>query len=298
MRILVGTDDGLREVGLDGIEGPRSHAGRTVSALGAEYPGTWVILDGSEIWRVGDGSWARRGSLNGVRANCFADTRAGYLVGTSEAHLYTVEDDGVRLAEPFEQVKDRDRWYTPWGGPPDVRSLTEDFDVVMANVHVGGIVRTLDEGASWEPTIEIDADVHRVWARDGLVSAATAWGLAQSTDRGDTWQFRDEGLHASYCRAAAPCGEAVLVSASNGPRGGRSALYRGAKAAGPLERCREGLPEWFDDNIDTYLVAASEDDDAVAFGMRDGRIFLSHDTGATWDLVATDLPAVQCLSVP
>jgi hypothetical protein len=297
MRILVGTDDGLRVFDGDDRPGPARHAGRSVTALGPEYPEVWAILDGSEVWRSnGEDGWERRASLDGLRGNCIADTRAGYLVGTSDAHLVRVEDQGLARVDPFDRTEGRDAWYTPWGGPPDVRSITEDYDAVYVNVHVGGIVRSTDEGASWEPTIDIDADVHRVLARDGRIYAACARGLAVSDDHGASWTYRTEGLHAPYCRGVALCGETVLLSASSGPRGNRSALYRGAAAgADGFERCRDGLPEWFDHNVDSPCLDAAPDRGVAAFGTGDGRVFRSTDEGATWTQVAADLPPVTCL---
>src|SRR5205807_9259184 len=125
------------------------------------------------------------------------------------------------------------------------------------NVHVGGVLRTKDEGTTWGPTIDIDADVHRVWATDRMVLAACARGLAVSEDRGDSWTTRTEGLHAAYCRGVAVCGDTVLLSASTGPRGGRSALYRAPAEGGTFEKCDRGLPDWFDDNIDSSCLAAT-----------------------------------------
>ena len=100
------------------------------------------------------------------------------------------------------------------------------------NVHVGGILRTDDGGGAWTPTIDIDADVHHVTTAEGMVLAACAGGLSVSTDRGVTWSTRTDGLDARYSRAVAVCGDAVLVSASNGPRGGKAAVYRGPLAGG------------------------------------------------------------------
>jgi len=295
-RIMVGTDQGLHVFDGDGTPGRVDHAGSTVTALGAEYPEVWAVVDGTEIWRSAGGGWDRRGTLEGLRANCVADTRAGYVIGTSEAHLYRAVDGGVERVESFEKVEGRDGWYTPWGGPPDSRSISEDFDVVFVNVHVGGIVRTLDEGETWEPTIDVDADVHRVITRDGRVHAACARGLAESDDRGDTWTCRTEGLHATYCRGVALCGDAVLVSASNGPRGGRSAVYRGSRGGGPLERCGAGLPEWFDDNVDSLCLDAAPDHGLAAFGV-EGRVFASTDEGSTWSEVASGLTGIRCVLI-
>lgn len=123
--------------------------------------------------------------------------------------------------------------------------------------------------------------------------AACAGGLASSTDRGATWTHRTDGLEARYSRAVAVCGDAVLVSTSNGPRGGRAALYRGNLAGGTFERCRTGLPEWFDENIDTYCLDALPDGSFAAFGTSDGRLYDSTDQGATWGERASGLQPVQ-----
>src|SRR5262249_51391316 len=151
-----------------------------------------------------------------------------------------------------ETVPGREAWYTPWGDPPDTRSLAVDRGgTVYANVHVGGVVRSTDGGRSWEPTLDIEADVHQVLAhprRPGHVFAASAVGLQTTVDAGATWQTVTEGLHATYLRAVAVATGGVLVSASTGPGGRRSALYRRTRAGGPFERCRGGLPEWFGDN--------------------------------------------------
>lgn len=67
-------------------------------------------------------------------------------------------------------------------------------------------------------------------------------------------------------------GETVLLSVSSGPRGGHAAVYRAA--LGPnlhLDKCTDGLPEWFEENIDSgWLVAAGS---VVAFGTGAGEVF-------------------------
>ncbi len=298
-RILVGTDDGIDTFDLTGPPpGEDQHAGREVSALaraGADY---WAILDDREIWRTTDEGWSHVATLDSHRANCLADTDiAGVLLGTSEARLYRVEKNATEPVSAFDQVEGRSGWYTPWGGPPDTRSISEDDDAVFVNVHVGGILRSRDGGATWEPTIDVDSDVHKVWAGWNRVFAACAWGLAASTDAGDTWSMRSDGLHAKYCRGVAVVGETVLVSASNGPRGGRAAVYRGSLDGGPLERCRNGLPEWFDGNIDSYCLDAAPDLGVAVFGTEDGQVFASTDEGASWAGIAEGLRPIRCVLV-
>lgn len=198
----------------------------------------------------------------------------------------------------FDDVEGRESWYTPWGGPPDTRSLSRGAaGTIFANVHVGGILRST-HGETWTPTgIHVDSDVHQVLAhptQPRVVLAACAYGLAMSDDGGDTWTFEADGLHASYCRAVAISGETILVSASRGHRGEEAAVYR-QKGSREFERCREGLPEWFGDNIDTHCLAAG--DGLIALGTSDGSVYVSTDDGATWGEAASNLPRITCLVV-
>jgi hypothetical protein len=267
-------------------------SGRHVSFLATEGDAISAIVDGSEIWRRKNNEWTQVATVEGLRATALAYTDR-WLVGTSEAHLLELSPDGLTRNDAFDRVEGRDDWYTPWGGPPDTRSFTEWDEHVFVNVHVGGIVHTIDAGVSWSPTIDIDADVHQVTITENHVLAACAGGLATSPDRGETWDERTDGLEHVYSRAVSVVGDTVLVSASRGPRGGEGAVYRGALRGGPFERCRAGLPEWFDDNIDSHCLDAPPDGPLVAFGTSDGDVYASTDVGATWDRVATGLPAVQ-----
>src|SRR5207244_12557435 len=62
-RILVGTDMGLHEFDGDGSAGPVHLAGRAVTAVAAEYPGFWAIVDQTEVWHTDeDGRWVHRGT--------------------------------------------------------------------------------------------------------------------------------------------------------------------------------------------------------------------------------------------
>jgi hypothetical protein len=299
--LLVGTEDGLHE--LDEAKGTVGvHlAGRSIGCMAPEGKSWWVLTDGEGVWRSDHpGAWDQAGTSSGQRLNCLWPAAVGLLVGAEEASLLLLEDEKLQTVEAFERVDGRDDWYTPWGGPPDVRSISEDPGrAILVNVHVGGVVRSTDGGESFHPTIDIHADVHQVFAlpgRPGLVLAATGGeGVAMSPDAGETWDFLTEGLHATYSRAVALGETSILASASTGPRGGRAAVYRRPLGGdGPFVRCVEGLPEWFPTNIDTFCLAASGS--LAAFGTDDGSVFLSEDEGRTWRALAEGLPRVRCVT--
>jgi hypothetical protein len=299
-RLLIGTAEGLFE--LDGKDlRPDDELGeRDVTALAVDVDEVWAIIaDRSLLRRDASGGWTEVASSDSYELTCVVASAAGVFVGTEEAHLLRLEDSTLAPVDGLERVEGRDAWYTPWGGPPAVRSLAADrARRLHANVHVGGIPRSTDGGASWEPTIDIDSDIHQVLAHPSepdVLLAAGAVGLAISEDGGSTWRIESDGLHSTYARAVAVADTTVLVTASSGPRGGRAAVYRTTLAPGSrLERCTDGLPEWFDGNIDTGWLAAAGS--TAAFAATGGLLFSSDDAGATWTEVADGLPRPRWLA--
>ena len=299
--LLVGTAEGLWETRPHGLASVEAFAGRSVDALARDEIRTWAVVGKRSVWGCdADGTWSPLGALEEDVATCVAPTPAGLLVGTEGARLYRLSKGRCERVIAFESVADRDTWYTPWGDPPDVRSIALDVGgTIYVNVHVGGVVRSRDGGRTWAPTLDIEMDVHQVLAhpaRSGMVFVAAAEGLGTTRDGGATWQFSTAGLHAHYLRAVAVADETVMVAASTGPSGRRAAVYRKPIDADALfEASRVGLPEWFRDNIDTGCLAGAGS--AFAFGTADGRVFQSRDVGASWERVGKGLPEVRCLLV-
>ncbi len=285
--IIAATDNGLFDAETMDASAMEGHR---VDALSPD--GRWAVVARREIWTQVDDRWTHVTTTDPYELNCVCTFGDDLLVGTSEAHLLQLRGDRLELVEPFESVKGRDEWFTPWGGPPDVRSIAARGSEVYVNVHVGGIVRG-DGRTTWEPTVDISTDVHEVRAVDDLVVAACAVGFAESEDGGTTWHFNDAGLHATYARAVAADDTNFYMSVAHGPRGGDAAIYRKARGRGDrFARC--ALPS-FRDNIDSGCLDA--DNGTVAFGTRTGEVFASTDRGTTWLRVADGLPAIHHLRV-
>jgi hypothetical protein len=299
--ILVATDEGLQLVNDEGAVRVENLAGRGVSALAVDAEGWWAIVDRRELWRSPEGRhWSPVAAVTRRKATCVTPTPAGVLVGTTQAHLLRLEQDRLAPVAAFDAAEGREAWYTPWGAPADVRSISAGTDgAVYVNVHVGGVVRSTDAGATWRPTLDIEHDVHQVLAAAGrppLVLVAAADGFGRSEDGGDSWRWDNAGLHAHYCRAVAIADDAVLLSASTGHHGRRATVYRRRLVGdGRFERCRAGLPEWFPDNVDTGCLAARGR--TAVIGVEDGAVFLSRDAGEHWDGVVKGLAPVRAVSL-
>lgn len=275
-------------------------SGEDVGALARDDERWWGIAGGRAVVRSAHpGRWEVVAEVPGTRATCLHPAVGGLLVGAAEARLLRLVAGRLEPVQSFEQVEGHDEWFTPWGGPPDTRSVSVSPDgVLYVNVHVGGVVRSADDGRTWAPTIDIHADVHQVLAHPaepGVVMTAAAVGLAVTDDGGASWRVETEGLHATYARAVAVSDDVVLLSVSRGPGGHQAALYRRTLKEDRFEQCTEGLPDWFSSNIDTACLAASGP--TAVFGTQGGSLFLSDDHGATWRLLVRGLPGIRSVAL-
>lgn len=277
-----------------------SSSGVAVDHLTSTPAGLWAVVDGRGIWHQanGDGD-ATTTPLETQRANCVLPHGDRVFVGASDAALFEFAGDELERMESFDAAPGRSAWYTPWGGPPDVRSMAAGVDgTLFVNVHVGGILRSTDGGASWTETLDIHADVHQVVTDPSLAGrayAATARGLAVTTTNGDSWDFTTDGLHAPYCRAVAVSARYLFLSASGGPGGRHAALFRRQRNGGPLERCTSGLPDWFTTNLDTFCLDAGGE--LAVAGDASGAVYVSTDDGTSWTIAAEGLPDLRCLTL-
>ena len=226
--------------------------------------------------------------------------RAARSWGPPTRWLWRVDDGTVEPVAGFDGVAGRDGWHAVGSATPYVRSLsaTADGSAVLASVHVGGIPRSKDRGATWRPTIDVEADVHEVRGHPSdprVVMAAAAVGLVESHDGGSTWTVGPAtGLHATYLRSVAFPSGAAVVGASDGPFGRRAALYRRALTGGDFERCTDGLPAWLPALVDTGALDARGP--VVVAGAAD-TVVVSDDAARTWRVAAAGLPRVRAVAL-
>jgi hypothetical protein len=293
--ILVATwDNGL--FGVTGKTVRQELADRSVQSLTADGRGSVLAIVGghSLCRRSPDGQWTEIAKSE-VDLSCCVAIGDVVFVGTDDARILRLDPDGTQqFLTAFDALEGRDQWYAGTAivdgkvmGPPlGIRSMaaTCDGSVLLANVHVGGIPRSSDSGRTWQPTIEIDADVHQVCAhpdRPDIVIAAAAKGLCISRDAGTTWTIERRGLHADHCSAVAFGKNDIFVSASTDPFAAQGAVYRRPiDGDGALQPVGGGMPRWTGGRADTGCIATRDSTVAVIDGS--GCLYVSHDDGASW----------------
>lgn len=278
--LLIGTSRGLHD--LD--SGTQLVDGRAVTALAPARESWCALLDRRSVVRD-DVQVGELAAPDGQSLAVLPDSTVA--VGRSGARLTTLGPDGsAHDLLAFEAVPGRDGWKNPANPTPDTRTMSVGANRWWVNVHVGGVWWSENAGNTWHGAVEPGADVHEVRAAaDGRVAVAAAVGFGWSGD-GESWSWSTDGLHASYLRAVALDGDAAFVSASDGPFTANAGVYRSVDGS-TFVRCDAGLPDRFDDNIDSGCLDSAGG--RVAFGFED-HVYASDDQGETWQLAAV-LPA-------
>jgi hypothetical protein len=246
-----------------------------------------IILDANEERRLVPGIQDRIDSL------CIVNEKPlDLLIGTTPPYIYRVGEEGpAQRIKTFDDLEVRGQWYTPWGGPAAVRSMASTTKGwVYADIHVGSIMRSPDNGRTWEPvTPTLHKDVHEVSttpASERRVYANTYLAVYVSNNKGDSWEHRSKDLNNRYGRGIAVNPEdpdTILCGVSDGPTGGNvhGQLYYTEDAGINWTHITHGFPDSTKKNIDTFHIAYTEKD--VAWVTDENILFMSTDRGKTWE---------------
>jgi hypothetical protein len=309
--ILVATwDDGLFVV--SGDKRTQEMANQPVRGLAPDERGGALAIVGQHSLRrrAASGEWVTVAESE-FALSCCVSVRDTIYVGTDNARMLRVSYEGGVLdpIEGFDRVAGRETWFAGSAivngqrvGPPlGIRSVAANANgsVLFANVHVGGIPRSVDGGRTWEPTLDIHSDVHEVRghpAYPDIVAAASAAGLCISRDAGATWSIEGDGLHAPHCSAIAFSGDDILVSASIDPFAAQGRVYRRPiRPDGELRAVEDGMPAWTEGKVDTGCIATNGS--MIAVADRGGNLYLSTEAGRGWSRINTGLPAPGSLLI-
>jgi hypothetical protein len=283
-------------------------AGRPVAALAPDgrSGAIGIVAERTLARRSPRGDWSDLATSAQPMECCLAVGGVIYA-GTEGAHLLRFrEGAGFSPVEGFEATAGRETWFAGsavvdgvvMGPPLSVRAMaaSRDGGVLLAAVHVGGIVRSVDGGATWHPTAPIEWDVHdvAVHPEDPHVAVAAAGaGLCVSRDGGATWAREDASPTATYCSAVACVGEDAFVAVSTDHFAPYGMLRRRSVAAsGVAEDVVDvsggGLPDRLDGIVDTRCLAARGSElVAVDAG---GHVYWSDDRGRHWTRLADGIP--------
>ncbi|MBM2809845.1 MAG: repeat-containing glycosyl hydrolase [Chloroflexi bacterium] len=251
--------------------------------------------------------------------------------GSEPVALWRSEDRGATWEElsalqDLPQEK-KDNWWFPT--PPHQGHVLQIFvhpddpRIIYMSIEHGGIVRSLDRGATWEDVTDgIDyLDIHQVSSQPHSFDryyASTAKGFFTSSDPSAGWTRAEQGMTRDYFHdfiffppkreGGAP---SILISSADGTPGdwdrpgvARGAVFRTDDGAASWQRViGEGLPDEMEEN--PWAISGHPEERDTAYvglgGFRrpgstiPGTILRTQDRGDTWQRVDVQVPLVLLL---
>jgi photosystem II stability/assembly factor-like uncharacterized protein len=232
----------------------------------------------------------------GVFSLAVSAANGAVYAGTEPSRLFRSDDQGTswRELEALLELPSRPDWsFPPRPWTSHVRWIApslHDADLLLVGIELGGLMRSVDGGDSWEDHRPgAQPDVHSIaWhPRDpGKAYEAGGGGAAFSVDGGESWQAADDGRDRNYTWSVAVDpkeAECWYVSASTGPfaahgRGDPQALIYRRRDADPWEPIAGGLPE----PLQAMPYALLATDHRLFAGFADGQLWQSLDRGDSW----------------
>ncbi|HEY3118478.1 MAG TPA: hypothetical protein VGK54_17175, partial [Chloroflexota bacterium] len=251
--------------------------------------------------------------------------------GSEPVSLFRSEDRGDHWEEISSLQNLPDEVKKEWWFPTDphlghvlnIFIQPGDSRVIYLSLEHGGIVRSLDRGATWEDVSGgIDyLDIHMVAGlpgSDDRLFAATARGFYVSDDPADGWLRAENGFKRDYFHnflflqpPSAGDPPTMLIATAdkspgswNRPEGAKGALFRSDDAGGSWHQIGAGLPDSTPE-LTWALVPNPHDPNGVFIGMggafrgggdtSPGTILQTRDRGDTWEPIAAAVPPVRAL---
>jgi len=248
-------------------------------------------------------------------------------IGTEPSRLYHSEDGGEQFEriDGLLEVPSADEWSFP--PRPDTHHVrwiepdSTDPERIYVGIEAGALLYTTDGGESWvDRPPGSRRDNHQLATHpdaEGRVYSAAGDGYAESSDGGESWAVRHDGLGHRYVWSVLPDPgdpDRVLVTAASGPRSahstpGESYCYRLAgdrRAGGDADRRASDTVErrkggdggaW--ERLEGPLsgegvlrgVLATDGEPGHAYAATNRGCYRSTDFGDSWDRIDVDWPA-------
>src|SRR6266852_3709886 len=237
-KLFVATGEGLAQIMQQGDEWVATSmltgSGMQCLALDPKEPGTlYAGSRGKGVWKSSDGgvSWQDMSlPQSDVFSLAVSPADGSVYAGCEPSMLFRSSDGGQRWQElaALRSIPSAPTWsFPPRPWTSHVRWIApspHNGDVLLVGIELGGLMRSIDGGASWQDHRPgAQRDVHSLaWHPrvKGRAYEAGGGGAAWSIDGGETWQAADEGRDRHYTWAVAvepDDANAWYVSASTGP---------------------------------------------------------------------------------
>lgn len=224
--------------------------------------------------------------------------------GTCPAAVFKSTDRGLSWKElqGFRDVPESGRW--TFHEPPYLaRTRTiilhpAQPGVIFAGVEVGGLVASIDGGASWtERHQELARDLNGLAVHPGApgrLYAVSDAGFYRSDDLGGSWLHLIKGLPWTFVESLAldpQDPDRIMLGANRARTGGGGSMFCSTDAGVTWSVVPAGLP----DLARTRITAVASAPGAFFMATDGGDVFGTRDFGARWQRLESGLPPVRAM---
>jgi photosystem II stability/assembly factor-like uncharacterized protein len=325
--VLVGTNEGIVRMERSGSGWNTTH--RTLTDLhihavlkeptsglvfaGANKGSVHISRDDGRTWSRSDNGLAETNvySLNAVQRK---NGQTRVYLGTEPARMFFSDDLGASwsVMPSFRDVPSVDKWRFP--GPPHIAHLKSiDFehgnpDTIYGSVEVGALLRSRDEGETWEELTPEYPDIHRcvipptnldrlyVTGGDGIYVSSTGgsswehWS-DRSADIGgypDQLVYHPSNPDLMFICAAHKSPGTWHENHHSGSRIGRS-----RDGGRTWEVLTNGLPDRMQGSVESMCFDTYGDGGTLLVGTSIGEVWVSEDLGDSWSIAIQGLAPIS-----
>jgi photosystem II stability/assembly factor-like uncharacterized protein len=324
--VLVGTTDGIvaiRREGADWRVADHVLGGSHVSAIVSEprsgltfasafKGGIHCSADGGETWE------RREEGLTELDVYSLAvrdvDGRVRLFVGTQPSHLFCSDDLGKSWTDipSLREVPSFKDWSYP--GPPHIAHVKhinfapDDPYTIYAAIEQGALLRSRDDGATWEDLHVPYEDIHRTVIdprNPAKILVTGGQGIWGTTDGGATWAnwaTKDHELGGYPDQLVFLPGDPdtmIVAAGRTSPGtwarddGSRTRISRSTDGGRTWEVLHNGLPDLMQPSVEAMCVEETEDGRVSLFAATvGGEVLLSENRGDSWSVIVRGLPIV------
>jgi len=253
--------------------------------------------------------------------------RESVYAGIEDAALFHSADGGASWRElsGLRNHQTGEAWQ-PGAGGLCLHTIIldpKDRKRMFVAISAAGAFRTDDGGATWkpinrglrskyipDPEAEVGHCVHRIAmhpSQPNVLFMQKHWDVMRSDDAGDSWREVSGNLPTDFgfpIQVHAHEPETVYVvpitsDEQHFPPDGKLRVHRSRTGGDEWEELANGLPErnCYVNVLRDAMSADTLDSCGVYFGTTGGQVYVSPDSGDTWNCIVHDLPAVLSVEV-
>ena len=249
------------------------------------------------------------------------------LAGVEDAALFKSIDGGLTWSElsGLRGHGSGPQWQPGAGGLclHTIIQSPRDPGRLFVAISAAGAFRSDDAGVSWRPInsglrsegipdedAEVGHCVHRIAlhpSNPDVLFMQKHWDVMRSNDAGDSWFEVSGNLPSDFgfaidVHSHEPETVYVLPITSDSvhfPPEGKLRVYRSRTGGNEWEPLTKGLPQsnCYVDVLRDAMAVDSLDDCGVYFGTTGGQVYVSNNSGDSWEAIVRDLPAVLSVEV-